>query len=65
MWTMLRRELLTQIKRTISHMVKISIGADRFPEKQQHLRCRDLDCEKKQRSYCAHATRQHRRNEWA
>ena len=42
-----------------------NIHRRRFPEKQQHPLCRNLGCVKKQRNFCAHATRQHRRNEWA
>jgi len=42
-----------------------NIHPRRFPQKQQHLRRRDLGCVKKPQDFCAHATRQIRRNEWA
>ena len=44
-------------------MFKMSIASD-SRKKQQYLRCRDLG-RKKKWNFCAHATRQHRRNEWA
>ena len=41
-----------------------NIHRRRFPKKQQDLRSHVLDYVKKPRNFCAHATRQLRRNEW-